>query len=221
MKAKKLILILATVVAASSAFAQGGRGFGMMQGGMGGSPVMLLGREDVQDDLKLTDDQKSKLSTIRDTQQSKMRETFQAAMQNGGSREEMQKRMQEIVPKMMAEVEKEINSVLTADQQKRIREIGIQMAGNRAVMQKDVQKELGITEDQRTKVETLVKRQGEANRSIREKIQSGEIDPSQVRELMEKNNKALDDEIGKVLTDAQKTKLKDLGGRKFERRDQN
>ena len=38
---------------------------------------------------------------------------------------------------------------------------------------------------------------------------------------MKKNGEILDSEIGKLLTDAQKAKLKEMGGKKFERKDDN
>ena len=43
----------------------------------------------------------------------------------------------------------------------------------------------------------------------------GELDREQTRPLMEKNRKIMDTELGKILTDAQKAKLKDMGGKPF------
>jgi Spy/CpxP family protein refolding chaperone len=85
----KLMAVLAVAVVAVSSFAQGGggggRGFGQFGRGGGmqdGSGAFLLNREDVQGELKLTTDQKSKLDTIRQAQRDKMREAFQGG---GGS----------------------------------------------------------------------------------------------------------------------------------------
>jgi hypothetical protein len=81
----------------------------------------------------------------------------------------------------------------------------------------DVQKDLGFTADQKAKIEDLFKKQQEANAALREKMQSGEIDRSEIMERMQNNNKILGDEIQKLLTDAQKAKLKEMQGPEFKR----
>src|SRR5690349_12018635 len=79
----KSILVVGIAVLAAVSMAQGGGGGGRGQGrgGMRGfqdaSGVFLLQRPEVQVELKLTDDQKSKLAAIRDEQGQKMREAFQ------------------------------------------------------------------------------------------------------------------------------------------------
>lgn len=219
MKFGKLLVALGVAVLMTSAMAQpGGGGRGQGRGGMrmmGGmqSSAFLLQRPDVQADLKLTDDQKTKLSGLRD----EMMETFRSSFQDlrDASPEERQKAMQ----KVNEEMDKKINGVLNADQQKRLKEIGIQLGGLRVVTTPEMQKALGITEDQKTKIQALLAKQAEANASIREKMQSGEIDRTEIGALMEKNQKALDDEIGKVLTTEQKDKLKAMSGKPFVRQE--
>lgn len=218
MNLKKILVSVVVLACIGSAFAQGGgqgRRGGMMQfgGRGGGSPVMLLQREDVQGELKLTDDQKSKLSGIRDKMQDRMREAFQAAAGGGGQpdREKMMAEMQ----KVTAEIQKEVDGILNEDQKKRLRELAVQRAGNGAVMMPDVAKELGITDAQKTKIQALQQKQGEATQALFEKMRSGELDRDQMREKMEGNQKALDEEIGKILTEDQKTKLKAMAGKPF------
>ncbi len=227
MNLSKIIVTVAVVACVGSTFAQGfggggGQGRGgmrMMQGGRGfGGPAMLLQREDVQAELKLSDDQKSKLSSFREKQQSKMRETFQAAMQ-GGERPDPTK-MQEIFAKMNEESNKELATILTADQSKRLRELSVQRAGSMAVIMPDVQKEIGISDAQKTRIQSLQKMQQEANQSLFEKMRDGELDRDQLREKMQGNQKALEDEVAKVLTEDQKTKLKALGGAPFTFKDE-
>ena len=214
MNTKKIILSLVLAVAAASSFAQfpGGGGRRMMMGGPGGgaNPAMLLARDDVRADLALTDEQKNKLKDIQDGMQDKMRTAMQDARAQGLEREQMGK----VFEKVFADLSKEINVVLTPDQQKRLKEINIQFNGNRSVSQPEVAKELAITDAQKEKLKGLTDKLREATQALMEKARGGEIP------IMEKNNKALDGEIEKILTAEQKKKLKDMGGKPFVRKDE-
>lgn len=83
------------------------------------------------------------------------------------------------------------------------------------MLNEELAKELKITDEQKQKARDLQAKQSEANRSVREKAQSGELDFSEIRAIMEKNSKALNEELGKLLTDEQKAKLKAMGGAPF------
>ena len=211
----KSLLAIGLLAAASLASAQqgGGRMWGMGRGGgmMGGAMgrAMLLQRDDVRSDLALTDDQKAKLGDI----QTKMREKMQGMFSGGErpSREEMGK----LWEGAMKEVQTEVDSILTADQQKRLKEISVQLAGNGAVNDKEIAKELAITVDQQRKIEDLQKKSGEAMRTVGQRMRNGEIDREEMRPLMEKIQSVTNDELGKILTDAQKARLKAMGGKPF------
>src|SRR5689334_3233377 len=86
LKLGKLIVVTSLVMAAAMIFAQGGGGggggrFGGGQGGRFGmgqaGPTQLATRGDVQKDLGVTDDQKSKIAALND----KLREERRAMMQ--------------------------------------------------------------------------------------------------------------------------------------------
>jgi len=222
MNLKKTIAIVAVMALAMGAFAQGGGqgrgGFRMMGGQMGRmSSTQLLQRDDVKDELKLTDDQKSKLADLNTKARDKMREVFQNSGFQPGTppSEDQQKKMAEAMTKVGEDINKEVNTILTADQQKRLKELLVQRSGNGIANNPDFQKDLGITDDQKAKIADLNKKMADANRQIFQKMQDGEIDRSQIRELMDKNTKALNDEIGKLLTDDQKKKIADMGGKPF------
>ena len=252
MKLNKIIAMLAITVVAAGVMAQGGGGGGGRQGGRfmqfgqqlgGGDPAQLLlgggfggGRrgggggggggnnqlEAIEADLKLTDDQKKKISDIRDGVNTKRREMFTRNGGGGGGgggftppTEEQMKEMQ----KLSEDAAKQVDSALNADQQKRLKQISLQLSGNRAVANKDTAKELGLSDDQNSKIADLVKKSGEAMTAIGERVRSGEIQFSEVREQMQKVNEVLQAEIGKVLTDAQKAKLKEMQGPEFKRDD--
>ena len=219
---KKLILGIAILAIAVMSQAQRGFGGGMMGGG--GNPLLLLGREDVKKDLVLTDDQVEKLTPYTDMQQFFPR-MMKAAQDAGLSQEDFRseegrKKMRPIMEKMQADTKKEVEAILTPTQVKRLGEINIQFNGNRSVSQKDVAKALGITDDQTKAIADLNKKQGEATRGLSQKVQDGELTREDAEAKRKKNDEILDSEIGKLLTESQKAKLKELGGKKFERKDE-
>lgn len=219
MKLSKIFAMAALIGAAvASANAQG---FRMMGGGGQGGPLNIMFsfnfqdreftvRSDVSKELKLTDDQKSKLLAWNQAQMEAMRGTFQPGGQPP-SQEEMQ-----AMAKKRSEAEAKITKeVLDETQTKRLRELWVQRTGNAIIMNADIQKELGITDDQKKKAADLQRKQGEANQSIMQKARDGEIEFSEVRDLMAKNTKALNDELGKILTKEQADRLKAMGGAPF------
>ena len=205
---KRSLVVIAALTFAVASFAQGGggQGRGMMRGG--GGMYGLLQRDDVKEELKLTDEQKTKLGEMQQGMMDEMRSAFQDA---AGDRSAMQK----IMAKVQESAAKKVNAILTPDQQKRLKEINIQESGNSALMSADLQKELGLSEDQIKKIKDLQTKQQAANTAIFEKMQSGEIERDQIQPLMQKNTKVLNDEIGKVLTEDQKKKFKELAGKPF------
>jgi Spy/CpxP family protein refolding chaperone len=221
MNLKPLIVTVALVACVGSAVAQGfpGGGGGQRRGMMGqmgrgmGGPAQLVGREDVQKELNLTSEQKTKLSDLQDKMRTKQRETMQSMMQGGGRPDPDQ--MRATFEKMNAETQKELDTILNDDQKKRLRELSIQRAGNGAVMMPDVAKELGLTSEQQDKLKSLQQKLQEANQSLMQKAMSGEIDRSEVGEKMQSNQKVMDEEIAKILTGDQKTKLEAMKGKPF------
>ena len=210
---KKLLVIVAVTALVGSAMAQpgGGGGRGQRGGGRGGNmntPVGLLNRADVQKDLAITDDQKAKLTEIRTSSRQKMQDARQAAGDD-------QQAMRAAMTKVTEEISKEQLAVLTDDQKKRLTEIFIQVRGTQSILNADVQKAIELTDDQKTKIADLQKRQQQANQEIRAKQQDQTIDQQEAQAQMQKNNKVLAEELEKVLTDAQKAKLKDMGGKPF------
>jgi hypothetical protein len=220
---KKILIGIAVLALAVFSQAQRGQGMGMMMGQGGGNPLMLLAREDVQEDLALTSEQKEKL--LEFTGQEAMRNRFMKFMQDSGMSfedmrsEEGRKKLAPMMEKMQADMKKEIEAVMTPAQVKRLGEINVQFNGNRSVMQKDIAKALAITEAQQTKIDALNKGVGEARRALMEKMRNQELSMEEFQEKNKKNDDILNTEIGKVLTDAQKAKLSEMGGKKFVRKD--
>ena len=172
------------------------------------NPTVLMQREDVRTDLQLTDDQKSKLydmnQGIRDRFMEVVRQNFAddkertAAFQNIGKK-----------------IGEEVIAVLTPAQQTRLKEIAIQLSGFASATVKDIQKTLSVTDAQKTKIDDLKARVDAANKAAVDKMRAGEIQSADVQDTAKKNQKVLNEEIGKVLTQPQKDKLKTLGGKIF------
>ncbi len=213
-------LLFGITILAVAVLAQAQRG-GMMMGGGAANPVMILGREDVQEDLKLTDDQKEKLADYTDMQ--KMFPKMMSAAQEAGiAREDMRtEKGQKFFKDYQEKVRKEIEGILTPDQAKRWNEIAIQMAGNMAVTRPEIAKLVGLTDDQNAKIKDLQKKQQDAMQGLFQQMRDGELTREDLQEKMKKNNEILDSEVGKLLTDPQKAKLKELGGKHFEKKDDN
>jgi hypothetical protein len=247
----RILIAGALIACAAVAAAQGGGGQGrggFRQGGRGGgnNELTLAMRSDVQTDLGVTADQKTKLEELR----TKLRPQRgqgggnrgnggagaagsggagagtgggvaagggAGAGGNGGGQRgnvdpaEMRKRQAE----QRAATHKALGEVLSADQMKRLGEISIQLQGNRAVGNEDVQKALGITDEQKTKITDLQTKMGDANRALFEKVRNQEISQEDMQKSMQNNTKTLNDELGKILTPAQATKLKDMQGKPF------
>ncbi len=210
----RIITLALALAAAALTFAQGrGGGGGMFMrgpGGGAGSPTMLLQRDDVQKEIKLSADQKKKLDDLNQA----MRDKFQEMRQNGGQGGDRQAMMAEF-QKMRDEQEKQVNAVLTADQQKRLKELWIQRSGAMVITNEDVQKQLGFTDDQKSKVKDLMQVSQEANQALREKMQNQEIDRQEFQASMQKNNDLLKEKLQGVLTTDQAAKLKAMGGAPF------
>ena len=215
---KRTLLLVAVAAFATSSHAQG-RG-GMMRMFQSGSlaSAMMLNREDVQAEIKLTDDQKGKIDAKRASAQERIRNFFMQMRSSGGFNPQdssTQTKMQALFEDMS----KEALSELTDAQKKRLNELAIQSRGAMAVTQTDVAKELGITAAQKAKIDDLQRLMSEANEGLFERVRNNEMEREELSATLEKNTKTMDSEIEKLLTPAQRSKLKALGGAPFEFKD--
>nr|BAL53678.1 hypothetical conserved protein [uncultured Planctomycetota bacterium] len=173
-----------------------GRGFGAF----GAGRLFLLSQESVQADLKLTEEQKSKIRSLQEEQ----RQALQGLANLG--REERAKRLRELAEK----TDKELASLLKPAQSKRLNQIRLQLQvrqGNYANILNDpeIVEQLSLTNEQKEKVRQL---NAEAD-NIRQSFQQGN------REEIFKRMKELQGKYEAVLTEQQKSKLKELGGEPF------
>lgn len=210
MNFKKISLTLVVMALAMGAFAQRGGGFGQ-RGGFGNGPLQLVNRDDVKDELKITADQTTKLQELQEKQRSEMRDARQN-MGGGGFNEETMKKMAELQAKLAGEASKELDTILTPDQNKRLKELVFQRSGYSIVNNALYQDELGVTADQKAKLATLQQQQMEAMRGL---FTNQDMSREERQAAFEKNNKIMQDEIAKILTDDQKKKIETGKGKPF------
>jgi Spy/CpxP family protein refolding chaperone len=182
------LALAAAMLVAVSAQAQQGGGRGGRGPGMGGMmPLTMLAQaEPVQKELKLTDDQKTKLKALAD----EMRDA---------SREER------------AALQKKVSDILKPDQLDRVKQIQVQAAGAAALANPDVAKTLGLSDEQTTKLKAL---QDEARTSMRDAMQN--VPREERRTKMAELRKENMDKALKVLTADQQAKFEKLQGPKFD-----
>jgi Spy/CpxP family protein refolding chaperone len=201
------VALAATLVLASGALAQrGGRG------GFGGgrqSGLAILRMPEVQTELKLTDDQKTKVVSLSERIQEERRGQLQELRDL--SDEERQKRMTEW---RMSE-NKQLGEILNADQMKRYNQLRLQRAGlSVALAEKEVVDELKLTADQQTKVREIIQAQQAERRSLFQDGGGGG-DREAMMEKMQALQKQTDAKLVALLTDEQKTKWAQLIGTPF------
>jgi Spy/CpxP family protein refolding chaperone len=193
-------MVLALVilgVGASSALAQPPRG-GRGGAGMGG-PMMLLNQPSVQQELKITDEQKQQIHEAA----TKLRQ-HAGDLQNLDQTERQQK-MQE----MAREGERTVARILHRDQMKRLKEITLQVQGARAFNNPDLAKALDLTDEQKEKIKAA-----EGGRGQRPQIQPG-TDPQEAQKRFEEMRKANLEKVMSILTPQQKAKYREMTGEPF------
>lgn len=207
---------LAFALVATAAVAQppggpgGQRGPGMFMGPGGGmlGYSQLLRIEKVQKEIELTDDQKAELQKIEEQSRERMRQLFQGGQQD---REAARQRFEQA----RAETQKAIEGVLLPNQVKRLKEIRLQVAGiSAAIMDAEVRKDLGVSEEQVQKIREGAQKVIEELRGQR---QEGER-PSreQLQQRMQEFRQKVADAVMAQLTEEQKKKWNEMIGEKFE-----
>ncbi len=194
-----VLVVGVAAVAAGSARAQGPRGQGF---GGGNSLTFLAGQKSVQEELKMTDDQVAKVKEFSDKQRQD-----RGGGQPNASPEERARRQEE---RTKAEA-KAMADILKPEQLKRLKQISWQREGARAVARDEVADALKLSPEQKDKVKTIQ----EDVRKEMAGLRGGGGNREEARKKMEELQKGADEKLNAVLTDEQKTKLKELTGEPF------
>lgn len=217
-------LVLAAITLPFAAEAQrqggqrqgGGQGRGNMMMGAGAMRGLIIGRKDVQADLKVTPEQRAAIEKM----QTEARERMQTRMQeirNGGGQNMDFNAMRAEFEKLQADTDAKINEILDDAQEARLKQLELHFAGPSAIFRDEVQKDLALRASQKRDLDDLNTKLQEANRAIGQRARDGEISQEQARALREQNNKAMEGEINKVLTPEQQAKWKEMLGAPFKR----
>jgi Spy/CpxP family protein refolding chaperone len=179
------------------------------RGGFGG--FALYTNKSVQEELKVTDDQKKKLEDVSkkvaDFRREKTKDLTQEDRRN-------REKMAPINAEIAKETDKLLGEVFTSEQNKRYKQITLQQQGTRAFSNPDVQKALKFTDEQKESVKKIGE---ETRKAIEEQTKDLDfMDFQKRREIMTKLNKEAEGKIAATLTAEQKKSWKEMIGDKFE-----
>ncbi len=183
----------------------GGRGFG--------EPSILLQNTGVQKELKLSDEQVKKIKDIGQKIGDKHKDDFAALAKV--DEQERREKVQKWFKAISEETEKELASVLTPEQSKRLKQISLQMRGSQAFNEEEVQKSLNLTDDQKDKIKTLNEDLGKEMQGL---VQPGQdfFKFQEVRQKAATLRKETVEKVVALLTDDQKKAWKEMTGDLFE-----
>lgn len=174
-------------------------------GGPFGGPMLMVGllrNPQVQQELKLTDQQKQQLEQLGEQWREKMR----------GLRDLPPEERRQKVQGMRAEVEKQLSQILNEQQMKRLKQIALQVEGYAALERPEVAEQVGLTKEQRQKIRDILR---QADEKRREAFQQRQGDRQAVFQRMREIRQWVDGEIEKLLTAEQKKKWQELIGAPF------
>ena len=193
----------AVLVYSSSASAQRGRGRGFNRFFGGVPKAQLAALDQVQTELKLTDDQKKRTAEIND----QLRDDRRALWGRGfGEFSEIRTEAE----RLNREASEKVDGLLDDAQRKRLLEIAIQVNGPRSLNDPDVVAALELGEDQKTK---LAEVRDENAKAFEDAFaEYGREWRQYADELTEKANERL---LG-VLTEPQRERLEAMEGAPFE-----
>jgi Spy/CpxP family protein refolding chaperone len=192
-------------LAGNVALAQGRGGRGGFQ--MGGPNMLAF--EQVQKELKITDEQKAKITEILEAARPPQGTNFFNMSEE--ERAELRKKGEEAGKKAVA--------TLTPEQSARFKQMQLWVQGSRALIDDaDLAKQLSLTDDQKGAVKTIVDESDKKRRELFQGLGQGatQEDRAKAFEQMTTMNNEMEAECMAVLTDAQKSQLEKMKGPKFQ-----
>ncbi len=197
---------------------RGGRpgGFGGPGGGGGDPAIALLGNEKIREEIDLMPDQVEALKKIRDEVGARgERPDFDFRNATEEERTAFFEKMQAAQKERAKKMREQLEEVLLPEQLTRLQELSIQIRGVGALQDEEVQKELGITDEQKKKFETTRETiQTEMREKMRELMASG--DREKMREAFGNVRTEMEAKVMEVLTSDQKKKFEEMKGEAFE-----
>lgn len=192
------------VVLAASASAQRGGFRG------GDSTLRLLRADEVLTELKVDADQKAEIAKILEASRG------DRTRPNLGDLSQEERRakfaeLREQAAKRAAETMTKIEGVLKPAQVKRLKQLGVQARGARALTSKDVAESLKLSDAQQKEIAAAIEK---SSAEMREAFQGGNRENA--RQKFTEIRKKLDEALMGVLTDDQKKEFNNLKGEAFD-----
>lgn len=225
---RRVALAAAVVVGAAALAAAQPPGGGFGGFGFGGGSIYgtVAVNKALQEELKVTAEQKDKLSDVMKPIREKQQELRGLFTPGQPPSEDELKEMREKMSKLAEETKKGVEGVLKPEQVKRLTQINYQALGVRAFADKDVQAALKLTDAQKEKAKTITDDFAKETREMMMKTfqdfqQGGNPEEMQkkIQEMQKKREemqKSADSKIEKELTADQKKKWKEMLGEKFD-----
>jgi len=214
-----MITAMLAVACAASAMAQPPEGSqrGPGRGLSRSSLIGLLGIEQVQKELKLSDEQTAKVREVAEALGTKMREQY-AALREIEDREQQRAKMDELRDEFDAKAREELRDVLEREQMMRLYQIRMQV---RPVMEsldnQYVARRLNLTDEQKTKLAEVGKGvQAKMSELYGKMREANEQQRSEIFQQFRTIRTEGDEKALGVLTDEQKKAFEEMKGAKFE-----
>jgi hypothetical protein len=179
--------------------------------GMLGTRFMIF-REKVQDELKLSGEQREELDPRRNATMQELQQTMEKAQSLEPP--ERDKAVGEFRQKADQSLEQFLKEALKDAQRKRLRQLMLQQEGLFSLGQAEVAKELGITDDQRQQFMTAVQGLQQKIEPLIKQAQAGG-NPEDIRPKVMKARQEQEVKIETALTDAQRKQWKEMLGKPF------
>jgi hypothetical protein len=161
-------------------------------------PLAIIYMKDVQRDIHLGLAARNRLAFLRD-------EHARALQQPGASSSALRSEHRK-------ETQEKVDQYLTKDQKKRLKQLTLQLRGEAAALDPSVQKELEISADQRSQIQTRVSRRNSEINRLRTRIARGEITATEFPKFVKQIVDQCNADIRGYLTAQQEAQLKEMFG---------
>ena len=179
---------------------------------LGGGPFLVF-RDKVQEELKLSDDQKQKLMEKFPDHAQETRNVFERIKDL--KPEEREKELQSHRQKAREKLAPLLKETLKAEQLKRLRQLELRQEGSFALGRPEIVKELKITDEQRKQFMGIVQEMQAKIGPLIKEAQSGG-NPEEIRPKVMKIRKDYEGKVGAILGDAQKKQWQEMLGKPFD-----
>lgn len=191
---------------------------GMMgQGGASENPAMLLLAPSVQNELKLTDEQKTKLLGVAKGASQKGRELVRSMALAGNNANVNPRAMMASGMNLRQETDKAIAKVLDPKQKERLNQIALRAEGPLAIARPEVAAKLRLTNNQGQFVQGIMNQmRNELFLTMQQAASAGQLDPNQFRTVSARLREGAVQEISKVIDRKQKDAFNKMLGEPFD-----